>query len=326
MQQYGAVKKQHPTALLLYRLGDFYELFYDDAVLASKILQITLTARNKEKGQAIPMCGVPYHAAENYIARLIRAGHKVAICEQMEEPGPGKKLVRREVIRVLTPGTATNGSLVDSKENNFLAAVARSATGSGSARMGGKSSEAVIGLALVDLSTGDFRATEFAGEKAEARLRDELGILRPREILLPRPATLFPSALSTETNGTGAVETRLDDWIFEPQYATRMLEDQFRVATLEGFGLKGHPHATAAAGAIVHYLRETCAIRAGKPEDTIMNPSLRPAGAGLEHLDGLAYYEQQNAMVLDQVTSRNLELVEAAASDEPSATLLRCYR
>src|ERR1700735_1755598 len=126
MQQYHAVKKQHPAALLLFRLGDFYELFYDDAVVASRLLQITLTARNKEKGQAVPMCGVPYHAAENYISRLIRAGHKVAICEQMETPGPGKKLVRRQVIRVLTPGTATSGALVGSKENNFLAAVIKS--------------------------------------------------------------------------------------------------------------------------------------------------------------------------------------------------------
>src|ERR1700721_2512472 len=127
MRQYHALKKQHPAALLLFRLGDFYELFFEDAVLASRILQITLTARNKEKGDAIPMCGVPYHAAENYIAKLIRAGHKVAICEQMEEPGPGKKIVRREVIRVLTPGTAMGGSLVEAKENSFLAAVAYSA-------------------------------------------------------------------------------------------------------------------------------------------------------------------------------------------------------
>src|SRR3984885_12272487 len=125
MQQYHAVKKQHAGALLLFRLGDFYELFYEDAVLASRVLQITLTARNKEKGEPVPMCGVPYHAAENYIAKLIRAGHKVAICEQMEEPGPGKKLVRREVIRVLTPGTATAATLVEARENNFLAAVAR---------------------------------------------------------------------------------------------------------------------------------------------------------------------------------------------------------
>ncbi len=173
MQQYHAVKKQHPAALLLFRLGDFYELFYDDAVVASRMLQITLTARNKEKGQAVPMCGVPYHAAENYIARLIKAGHKVAICEQMEVPGPGKKIVRREVIRVLTPGTASGAGLVDAKENNYLAAVARSAAAgvaAGPARRTrrerrGSRSGGVIGLAFVDLSTGEFRATEFSGER-----------------------------------------------------------------------------------------------------------------------------------------------------------------
>src|SRR5215475_13671556 len=134
MQQYLGLKKQHPAALLLFRLGDFYELFYDDAVVAAKLLQITLTSRNKEKGDAIPMCGVPYHAAENYTARLDRAGHRVAICEQMEEPGPGKKIVRREVIRVLTPGTATAATLVEEKENNFLAAIARGRTNSPNAR------------------------------------------------------------------------------------------------------------------------------------------------------------------------------------------------
>src|SRR5579863_127681 len=222
MQQYHAVKKQHPAALLLFRLGDFYELFYDDAVVASRLLQITLTSRNKEKGQAVPMCGVPYHAAENYIARLIRAGHKVAICEQMEEPGPGKKLVRREVIRVLTPGTAMGGSLVDAKENNFLAAVARSAAASaaaaGSTRAASRQTETRVGLAYADLSTGEFRATEFTGEKAKARLRDELEILRPREILLARPTTLFPEdrrSNSTLWDSQGkTVETRLDEWIF----------------------------------------------------------------------------------------------------------------
>src|SRR5580700_7466534 len=240
MQQYHAVKKQHPAALVLFRLGDFYELFYEDAVLASHVLQITLTARNKEKGDPVPMCGVPYHAADNYIAKLIRAGHKVAICEQMEEPGPGKKLVRREVIRVLTPGTATGGSLVEAKENSFLAAVAYSAAASAAAAGGARGTgpsaslktsrqgEARIGLAFVDLSTGEFRATEFGGEKAEARLRDELGILRPREILLPRPATLFPVAATTDLGSPGAVETRLDDWIFESNYAGRILKEQFR--------------------------------------------------------------------------------------------------
>jgi DNA mismatch repair protein MutS len=336
MRQYHALKKQHPAALLLFRLGDFYELFFEDAVLASRILQITLTARNKEKGDAIPMCGVPYHAAENYISRLIRAGHKVAICEQMEEPGPGKNLVRREVVRVLTPGTASGAGLVEPKENNYLAAVARStgvgvsnlalgAAVSGLAQRSAQNrgvSQPLIGLAFVDLSTGEFRTTEFSGDKAEARLRDELGVLRPREILLPRPVTLFPVAIPIEMDGLGAVETRLDDWVFKTDYAERVLEEHFRVVALEGFGLQGHPQAIASAGAIVHYLREMSAIGARKPEDTVAIPTLRPAGTGLEHLDRLSYYEQQDAMILDSVTIRNLELVEPAADDDPSATLL----
>src|SRR5579864_8405132 len=237
MQQYLTIKKQHPAALLLFRLGDFYELFYDDAVVASRILQITLTARNKEKRDEVPMCGVPYHAAENYIARLIRAGHKVAICEQMEEPGPGKKLVRREVIRVLTPGTAMGGSLVDAKENSVLAAVARSAAASaaaaGSTRAASRQTETRVGLAYADLSTGEFRATEFTGERAEARLKDELEILRPREVLLARPTTLFPDdrqpkSASWDSQGK-AVETRVDDWVFESNYAARQLEEHFHV-------------------------------------------------------------------------------------------------
>ena len=346
MQQYHAVKKQHPAALLLFRLGDFYELFYDDAIIASKILQITLTSRNKEKGQQVPMCGVPYHAAENYISRLVRAGHRVAICEQMEEPGPGKKIVRREVIRVLTPGTATAATLIQEKENNFLAAIARgsvaaqggrakaqrmAASGSGGASVpgslelsntGATHADAEIGLAYVDLSTGEFRATEFTGEKAEFRLRDELGVLRPREILLPKPRTLFPAAAPSESNGLGAVETRLEDWIFEPNQAGRLLEEQFRVAVLDGFGLVGHPLATSAAGAIVHYLRETSSIGAGKESSNGTGPSLRPSGTGLEHLDRIAYYEQQDAMALDAVTVRNLELIEPSGSDDASATLL----
>jgi DNA mismatch repair protein MutS len=312
MRQYHAVKKQHPAALLLFRLGDFYELFYEDAVVASKILQITLTSRNKEKDRAVPMCGVPYHAAENYIARLIRAGHKVAICEQMEQPGPGKKIVRREVVRVLTPGTASGSGLIEAKENNYLAAVARS-----------RAPEMVVGLAFVDLSTGEFRATEFRGENAEAKLRDELGILRPREILLARPVTLFPVAASAELENLCAVETRLDDWVFELNYAVRILEQHFRVAALEGFGLDGHPCATSAAGALVHYLRETSAIGARSAEDSAAVPSMRPSGAGLEHIDRIVFYEQQNAMVLDAVTTRNLELVEPSAGDDASATLLR---
>src|SRR6266849_2948068 len=154
MRQYAAIKKQHPNALLFFRLGDFYELFFEDAVVAAKELQITLTSRNKEKDQAIPMCGVPYHAAEGYLAKLLRKGFKVAICEQMEDPRLAKKLVRREVTRVLTPGTAVDAALA-SEENNFLAALARV--------------DDRVGMAALDLSTGEFRATEFRNEGASVK-------------------------------------------------------------------------------------------------------------------------------------------------------------
>lgn len=311
MQQYQSIKRQHPQALLLFRLGDFYELFYEDAIIAARQLQITLTSRNREKGQAIPMCGVPYHAAETYIARLIRAGHKVAICEQMEDPSRTKKLVRREVIRVLTPGTATDSPLLEARENNFLASIA----GNG----GGKP----IGLAFVDFSTGDFRATEFAGPSAETRLRDELEILRPREILVPtRTSSLFPETATPSLNGLGATETRLDPWVFEPAHSERVLTQHFRVATLDGFGLAGHPQAIAAAGGLLQYLRETSAIGASDTSNGTASMQLRPAGRGLEHLDHIVFYEQQDALVLDHVTVRNLELVQPAIGDEPSATLL----
>jgi DNA mismatch repair protein MutS len=310
MRQYHNIKKQHPHALVLFRLGDFYELFYEDAVTASRELQITLTSRNREKGQAIPMCGVPYHAAEGYIARLIRAGHKVAVCEQTEEPGPNTKLVRREVVRVITPGTATTLQALEPKENNFLAAVARHPAGQ------------PIGLAYVDLSTGEFRSTEFAGDGAEIRLRDELEVLRPREVLLPQPLTLFPHAAAADLDGLGAAETRLEEWVFHLDYASRMLEQQFRIVTLEGFGLERHPHATAAAGALVHYLRETSAIATSDSGTAADLPGFRQGGTGLEHLDRIAYYEQQDALVLDHVTVRNLELLEPSIGDDLSATLL----
>src|SRR5258706_12140948 len=155
MQQYHAIKSRYPHALLLFRLGDFYELFYEAAILASRELQITLTSRNREKGQPIPMCGVPYHAADGYIARLIRSGFKVAICDQMELPGPGKKLVRREVVRVITPGTATDVAVLDAKENNFLASALQDVATS------------TVGLAFVDLSTGEFQCTELSCPLAE---------------------------------------------------------------------------------------------------------------------------------------------------------------
>ena len=306
MQQYHAIKSRYPHALLLFRLGDFYELFYEDAILASRELQITLTSRNREKGQPIPMCGVPYHAADGYIARLIRSGFKIAICDQMEAPGPGKKLVRREVVRVITPGTATDVAVLDARENNFLAAVSQD------------SAALIIGLAFVDLSTGEFQATEFRGPRAEESLREELQLLHPRETLLPRPQQLFETSKTSLLDGTGGVESRVEDWAFQHDYAARILREQFGVAELTGFGLDDHPQALSASGAIVHYLRENAA----KTTDAT-------AQSALGHLDRVRYYEQHDTLILDPVTVRNLELVSPIFSEESvrgsAATVLATF-
>ena len=337
MRQYAAVKKDHPTALLFFRLGDFYELFFDDAVVASRELQITLTSRNKEKGIAVPMCGVPHHAAEGYIGKLIRKGYKVAICEQMEDPRLTKKIVRREVTRVVTPGTAADSSL-GSEENNFLAAIAQVGDG--------------VGFAALDVSTGEFRATEFSGENALKRVAEELEQLRPKEVLYGSAAPLFdrqerpvsqggaggsvPSTkqpvVSAEMDasvptfpqsqslgqpsphhslprpraaGAMCTETPLDDWIFSPDHAIPLLENHFGVLSLEGFGLAGRTAAAAAAGAILHYVRST-------------------QRGSLHHVDRIGVYERQNYLVLDAVTVRNLELIEPLfAGTDAGVTLFR---
>jgi len=286
MRQYGAIKQRHPNALLFFRLGDFYEMFFEDAVVAAKELQITLTSRNKEKGAAIPMCGVPYHAAEGYIAKLIRRGYRVAICDQMEDPRLAKKLVKREVTRVVTPGTAIDSQVLEPRENNFLASVTWH--------------NGTAGLALVDLSTGDFRATEFCGDEALQRLRDEIDRMRPSELLLTAGEA---SPLEGRPGGVSITHTPLDEWAFGEEYGARLLRDHFRVATLAGYGLEGHARAVAAAGAILHYVRET-------------------QRGSLTHLDGIRFYQQQDSLVLDPSTLRNLELVEPAFGESRAATLL----
>jgi DNA mismatch repair protein MutS len=234
MRQYHSIKQQVPGALLMFRLGDFYELFLDDAILAARELEITLTARNKEKGSAIPMCGVPYHSAEGYIARLIARGYRVAICDQLEEAGPGKKLVRREVTRIVTPGTATDAHLLRSHENNYLAAVARN---------GAKS-----GVAYVDVSTGEFRTTEID----IAELPGLLESIGAREVLVAAEAPLFPHP---ETKRW--IVTELDDWVFSADYSDRILREHFHLLSLDGCGLSHKPAAVAAGGAVLHYLRDT---------------------------------------------------------------------
>ncbi len=300
MRQYAAIKKEHPSALLFFRLGDFYELFFDDAIVAAKELQITLTSRNKERGVAVPMCGVPYHAADGYISKLIRKGFKVAICDQMEDPRFAKKLVRREVTRVVTPGTAD--SSLSSEENNFLAALAQTGDRAG--------------FAALDLSTGEFRATEFHGEDADRRIQEELQQLRPKEVLYASSAPLFerkgqcgdgamPRPGRPPSGPAGYAETPLDDWIFAPDHAIPLLENHFGVLSLEGFGLAGKPAAASAAGAILYYVRST-------------------QRGTLDHVDRIGFYERQNCLVLDAVTVRNLELIEPLfAGSDAGVTLFR---
>src|SRR5690242_7582629 len=222
MRQYNTIKQQAPNALLMFRLGDFYELFFEDAVIAARELEITLTSRNKEKGAAIPMCGVPYHAAEGYISRLIQKGHRVAICDQMEDPRFAKKLVKREITRVVTPGTAMDASLIRPRENNYLAAVARAGQRSA--------------MAYADVSTGEFRVTEMeAGETAAA-----LEHLGAREVLVPAELPLLGAE---ERAACRFVRTELEDWIFSPDYADRTLRDHFKLLSLDGCGLANRPGA-----------------------------------------------------------------------------------
>lgn len=303
MAQYRRIKGELPRdALLLFRLGDFYEMFFDDAQIGARILGLALTRRN-----GVPMCGLPYHAASSYIGRLLRAGYKVALCDQIEEPKPGK-LVKREVTAILTPGTHFDERLLTQEQNNFLAAVCP-----GPER---------FGLAVVDLTTGEFRATEL---EDEAALLTELERLRPAEIILPQeacslraqlaaesPSAAYPTAFvpggspaelpdpATTPRPTrfGWVVNPYEDWAFAPDTAQYTLREHFRVATLDGFGLKGRPWAIGAAGAIVHYLTQYL------HRDT-------------RHLTRLRFYQRSDYLVLDSTTLRHLEVLEPLHRDAP---------
>ena len=316
MRQYRSAKDAHPDALLFFRLGDFYELFYEDALIASRELQLTLTSRDKTK--SVPMCGVPYHSAGIYLQRLLRKGFRVALCEQMEDPKTTKTIVRREVTRVLTPGTAVDAAL-DASESQWLASIASA----------GSSAAAAVGVAAIDLSTGEFRATEFSGTSAWALALDELARMRPAEVIYPQSAgprgvgfgatsqsvrqgvlrDAGSQGIGTEASDEAAqldikgARTEVEDWAFTPDYALPLLRQQLRVHSLDGMGLEHHQAAAVAAGAIVHYLRAT------------------KQGA-LDHLDTLRYYERSDCLELDAVSVRNLELVEPIFSGEGAQTTL----
>ena len=279
MKQYHEVKRRFPGKLVFYRLGDFYEMFYEDAVVASRELEITLTARNKDKsGAPIPMCGVPYHSVDGYIARLLKKGYKLAICEQVEDPRTAKKLVHREVTRVMTPGTVVEEMLLESKEHNFLASLILTPEGAG--------------LAFIDLSTADFLATDFTGELAWQKAVDELSLFRPRELVLPEEnADELCRRLGRDWSSDWVASPQ-QDWAFNFDYAHRLLLEHFGVASLDGFGCEARPLSVSAAGALIHYLRSTQIDSLAKV-------------ARLRFLDAAEFLR------LDSSTVMNLELVES---------------
>ena len=233
MQQYLAIKRDHASALLFYRMGDFYELFYDDAVAAARLLDITLTSRGKSAGEPIPMAGVPYHAAENYLARLVRAGQSVAIAEQIGDPATSKGPVDREVVRIVTPGTLTDESLLDAKHDALILAIGMHTSG--------------FGLAWLDMSSGRFLVSEVTDSIA---LEAEVARLNPAEILVPESSDL------TETTWPGAIR-RQPDWQFDEASAREDLQRQFQTRDLDGFGCETLTVAIAAAGALLTYVKDT---------------------------------------------------------------------
>jgi DNA mismatch repair protein MutS len=324
VRQYQELKSQHPGTLLLFRLGDFYELFFDDAVIGARELQITLTARHKERGDPIPMCGVPHHSAANYIAKLVRRGYRVAICEQTEDPSKTKKLVRREVVRVVTPGTPIDPQLLEPRESTFLAAVCSRGEG--------------VGAAFLDISTGEFRATQAGGSESWKRIAADIESFAPRELLFPASLAPLvragfgnspktgalplagddgekkPSPLPVSGEGMGglpagegilptATLTPLDDWLWQAEDAETALIKHFGVRSLDGFGLTGKTEAIIAAAACLRYAQET-------------------QRAGAAHIADIIFFEPQDHLVLDNITVRNLELVQALGVGGGARSLL----
>ncbi len=288
MRQYREIKRRHLDAILLFRMGDFYEMFDQDAVTASKVLEITLTARNKSKGIETPLCGFPYHAAEGYIAKLIRRGFKVAVCEQVEDPKLAKGIVKREVIRVVTPGTVLDSNLLDAKDNNYLASLYPSKDG--------------LGLSFLDISTGDFFMAEVAGSDNLAELDTMLARFTPREVVLPKGRELDAGLLSLLAQYTQSINM-YDDWTFDPDTALRTLLDHFKIASLEGFGCSGMKTGISAAGAALRYIEET-------------------QKTGLANIRRIKPFLSRDYMVLDASCQRNLELVRNIYDGSTRGTLL----
>ena len=298
MRQYLDAKRQYRDAIVFFRMGDFYEMFYEDALTAARALDITLTSRSKDAGGgAIPMCGVPHHAADTYLTRLVQKGFRVAICEQVEDPKKAKGVVRREVVRVVSPGTFIETSYLEDREPTFLMGLVAQ-PGGATERRGGTCDRARYGMALLDVSTGEFTATGYRGHTGRQALADDVAMLRPREVLMSSESEL--RALLPDS--PPPLVTAVEPWVFDIERAREALTTQFDTAGLEGFGLHNQPAAIAAAGALVLYLRET-------------------QKAQLAHIRSIAFRETADAMVIDPPTLKHLEVVVSSEGTRAGSLL-----
>ncbi len=294
MRQYLDVKRKYRDAIVFFRMGDFYEMFYEDALTASRALELTLTSRAKDStGTAIPMCGVPFHAGDTYLARLVKKGFRVAICEQVEDPRTAKGVVRREVIRVVSPGTLTDATYLDAREPAFLLSVAFPPPGDAA-------DGDVVGAALLDLSTGEFVTAEYRGVDGLGALGDEVRVLRPREIILADDVAV--DSAWPALGETGIPLTAVPGWTFDVESARRTLLEQVKAAALEGFGLTGRDAAVRAAGALIEYLRDTQKVE-------------------LTHVRSVTFRPSADHLILDAITLKHLEVVESIDGDR-AGTLL----
>jgi len=308
IQQYLSIKENYPDCVLFFRMGDFYEMFFEDAKTASSVLDITLTTRERGMPEPAPLCGVPYHSVDSYLARMVEAGYKVAICEQIEDPKEAKGIVKRAVTRIVTPGTAVSPGHLTPKEPSYLAAMAIN--------------DNAFGLAFLDYSTGEFRATE-VGSADEAM--DELARMDAREIVTARDTLKNPEAGPLLEEFTGAFDpprglAHPDDLYFETGEARRRLLKHFRADTLEGFGIESFSAAISAAGALLAYLEDTQAAES-PPAFELGGAEPVAIPSPLSHITTLSYYTSSEYMVLDDSSKRNLELTRTLRDNKAKGSL-----
>ena len=286
MQQYMKLKEQHKDCILFFRLGDFYEMFFDDAIVASKELEIALTGRDCGLKERAPMCGVPYHSAQNYIAKLVEKGYKVAICEQIEDPATARGIVKRDVVRIITPGTIVDTYMLHEEKNNYILSLYKEEKG--------------VGISFADISTGELKTAEFTGKEYINQVFDEIFRIDPSEIITNIPEE--DQLIRNKIRISAAYISNFGDWAFQLEHAEKKIKDHFQVLTLEGLGISDKPYAICATGALLEYLHQT-------------------QKKSLFHINKINYYTSEQYVLLDKSTRRNLELTETIRDKSKKGSL-----